>query len=253
MVSTKLYGRTGNQMFQIACTIGYAKKHGLEYHIPPITINQKIWPAAFMHLYNRNYKPNKPVVKIVEEGHSYQKLPFKEEWRNLNIELSGYWQSEKYFQHCREDVLNAFKIPWEPLRNAVSVHIRLGDYSQMADKHPIVTDEYLDAAIKYVRGETAIHNFIIFSDDIERAKRMIDYRLHYGCSFEYSKGGKPLDDLSLMSSCAHNICANSSFSWWGNWLNQNPNKISIYPKVWFGPGNSSLETKDIYPQNAIIV
>jgi len=82
-------------------------------------------------------------------------------------------------------------------------------------------------------------------------KENINKKKYPSCKFEYSKGKTEVDDLRLMSCCEHNIIANSTFSWWGAWMNQNKNKIVVAPKVWFGAENFHLKTNDIVPETWI--
>lgn len=222
MVTAKLYGRLGNQLFQKAAAIGYAVKHGFEYDL-----SDRIRVG----------------LNIREISHDYNHLP---EIR-ANIILNGYWQSEKYFSHCRETVLKEFGFKWEHKPSWVSIHVRRGDYLLYPDKHPVVSMEYLAKAMEYF-VEKGYSSFMVFSDDIPWCQQAFE-QLPY--TFAYSIGRSEREDLELMSGCAHNICSNSTFAWWGYWLNQNPEKIGIMPKVWFGPGNGHLETKDIYPENVI--
>jgi len=252
MVTCKLLGRTGNQMFQIAAVIGYATKHGLEYHIPAHTQNDEKWKPMFTHLENPNYNPGLPKIKIEERGFTYNHLPAPPS-RDCNIELSGYFQSHKYFDHCIEDVRKAFLLPYERKIGWTAIHVRLGDYRSLPDFHPVVTKEYLLESVKMLR-EKDFTNFMIFSDDIDEAEELFDEPSQpSGTLFDFSKcENNELVDLMLASSCDNLIGSNSSFSLWMYYLNQNPDKIGIFPKRWFGtklPHN----TKDLYPENAIIL
>lgn len=240
MVTAKLWAGLGNQMFMIAAVIGYAKKHGLEYHIPPVTMNPRIWKTYFPNLANHNYKKNLPVIQIHEQQHSYQELEFKEEWRNCNIELIGYWQSEKYFEHCREYLLKLFEIKNQFKHGEVAIHIRRGDYLKYPDKHPVVSLMYIDEALSMPDFKGCGLNF--YSDDPQWTIE------HCGSCIT---GGDPFNTIKDMAEHEHQVISNSSFSWWAAWLNTNPDKIVIAPKIWFGPGNSHLDTKDLIPSSWI--
>lgn len=227
MVTAKLYGRLGNQLFQKAAAIGYAEMYGKSYS----------FGGKFIA----------PTV-VYERGHSFNELPDIQSPKN--IVLDGYWQSEKYFSHCRETILEQFNFKWQHRAGWCSIHVRRGDYLNYIDKHPVVTEFYLLAALEKMVELTSNENFIIFSDDIPWCKRFFS---QYRCNFQYSEGKSEKEDLELMSSCEHNIISNSTFSWWGAWLNQNANKIVISPSKdnWFGPGNSHLDTSDIIPDSWI--
>jgi len=259
MVTCKLLGRTGNQCFIIAAVIGYAKKYGLEYHIPAHTQNDAKWKPMFTHLENKNYNPALPKIKIEERGFAYNHLPAPP-FKDCNIELSGYFQSHKYFDHCIEDVREAFSlntgendITSEYLK--VAIHIRLGDYKNLPECHPIITKEYLKAAMSFFATK-AEHDFLLISDDYEEALKMIPkgFTVYYQPPNRtiYNDDENILIDLMTGINCDHIIGSNSSFSLWMYYLNQNPDKIGIFPKRWFGP-KLNHDTKDLYPDNCIIL
>lgn len=250
MVSFVNQGRLGNFLFEAATTIGYALKHGLDFTVPPTTRNPKWDPVYFPHLVNPNYNPRLQQVKIFEKGHQYQDIPFDESWRNKNIILQGYWQSEKYFKDYRDEILKAFNLPWNP-HNNVSIHVRRGDYLLYPEKHPVVPDEYYDEAIQrfYSFG---YKDFYVFSDDIEYCKAYFQkHKIIYNLRLHFSEGRTEIEDLAGISNCAHHISSSSTFGYWGAWLNQNPNKIVITPKLWFVEGHGNLNTNDIIPDTWI--
>jgi hypothetical protein len=238
-VYARQYGRTGNNLFQKAAAIGYATKHGIEYNLSP-----HLPSGTRSHL---------GAIWIKESGHQYQVLPTYKAKNGIPTILDGYWQSDRYFSHCREEVLKAFGYKWEHIPHTCSIHLRRGDYLLYPDKHPVITDNYLDQAIKYMCQVVGVNTFYVFSDDIPYTKELIESRVYYGCSFEYSTGRSETEDLEFMSSCSHNIISNSTFSWWAAWLNQNPNKVVVSPSKdnWFGPGNAHLDTSDLIPDSWI--
>lgn len=232
-VYVKQYGRLGNQLFQKAAAIGYATKHGLDYCL--------------------SGRPRNSVyaIKIDEVQHNYKDLPFDENWRGFNdIILNGYWQSAKYFDHCREEVLKTFGFNWELRQGWCSVHVRRGDYLLYPDKHPVVPYDYLKLAVVLIYQKTGCENFHVFSDDIPWCKSVFEQCKH---NIIYSEGHTPDEDLILGSCCEHNIISNSTFSWWQAWLGQNPNKVVITPSKdnWFGEGNRHLNTSDLIPESWI--
>ena len=127
----------------------------------------------------------------------------------------------------------------------VSLHIRRGDYLKLQHLHRVLTLEYYKKAIKYFTSE---HTFVIFSDDIEWCKSNI------GSYFKYVEYIQDEDyvELFLMSKCQHNIIANSSFSWWGAYLNTYKKKITIAPKKWFGP-KGFKNVDDLFLKNWILI
>lgn len=241
MVTTKLWAGMGNQMFMIAAAMGYAKKHNTSCFLPRNTISPHIWKTYFPQFPVQDCPSHYFTYK--EPSHSYNEIPF-----NKHIQLEGYFQSEKYFEHCRQDIINAFQFPWKPLDGFVSIHVRRGDYLNYPDRHPVVSIDYLRDSILYM-AEKGYKSFVVCSDDIQWCKKT--FSGVEGASFSYSNSGDHYQDLSLMSCCTHNIISNSTYSWWAAWLNQNPDKIVIAPEVWFGPGNSHLDTKDLIPEGWI--
>lgn len=245
MVTCKLYGRMGNQMFQIAAVLGYARKHRIGYYFPKTTVNQTAYPMYFKGLPTNN-REGIPKMTIKEKGHHYNDLPAPP--LGMDVILDGYWQSEKYFDFWEEGVVDTFKLPYELFAGTVSIHVRRGDYLLYPDKHPAVNPIYLSVSFDYFR-QKGYSKFLVFSDDPEWFKNFFrGFAPVSGCTFDYAEGNDELTDLSLMACCEHNIIANSSFSWWGAWLNRNPNKIVIAPRTWFGPGNKHLNSNDLLPE-----
>lgn len=241
MVKPITAGRMGNFLFQAATAMAYAWKHGLEYTLPDTTNNAFHNPIYLQHLVNPKFDPNLPSVTIQEKQHTYQDLPYKSEWEGKNIFLKGWWQTEKYFKEYRDRIIAEFGFPWKLLKNSVSVHVRRGDYLTLTEKHPPVTKEwYLKAMERFPN-----HNFTFFSDEPEWCSR--NFR---GKNISISTGNSEVTDLIAMSCHAHHVCSASTFSWWGAWLNQNPDKKIIIPKLWFQPGRKE-DTSDIVPESWI--
>ena len=178
--------------------------------------------------------------------------------------LTGYWQSEKYFKSIEATVRSdfTFKQPMSRVNqnianniaqaDSVSLHVRRGDYVQNSltlAAHGICPLEYYQSAIAYMTEHVAQPKFFIFSDDIEWVKNNI--RINFPCQYvENNHGAESYNDMRLMSLCKHHIIANSSFSWWGAWLNASPNKIVIAPKQWFANDNI---VSDLFPLDWIAI
>lgn len=160
--------------------------------------------------------------------------------------FTGYWQSDRYFESIaplikqrfsfREDLLSASTriIRKEMNKGAVSVHIRRGDYladSISKNYGEICTLDYYQKAIDYIKTRTVNPVFYIFSNDIEWCKKHLPDDIHI-LYVECNQRGNSWQDMFLMTCCHHNIVANSSFSWWGAYLNAHPDKIVIAPKTW---------------------
>lgn len=248
MVTCNLIGRLGNQMFQIAACAAHAWRTGQDFRIPYHSLDVSIWPTYFeFEKHTGKYiAPN----FYEEPSHAYTPIP-----ETLHdVKLHGYFQSEKYFKDYRQQIIDLFKIPYTEQLACCAVHIRLGDYLQELDKHPVVSIKYIIDAMEYVHEKTKCLKYVFFSDEVYAAQRMFPLSLlPSGLDFTFFSSGHPKNDLQIMSECAHQICANSSYSWWAAWLNQNQEKVVVMPKIWYGPGNAHLETKDIYQENAIVL
>lgn len=175
--------------------------------------------------------------------------------------LRGYWQSEKYFADVREDLLKefSFKASLDALNlqhagrigatDSVSLHVRRADYVTDKEVNRILglcSLEYYERAVNYIRSKITRPVFFIFSDDMEwcRKNLLLPEETHF---IDNNKGADSYRDMQLMSLCRHNIVANSSFSWWGAWLNQNPEKIVLAPQRWFT--DASMTDRDLVPES----
>lgn len=178
-----------------------------------------------------------------------------------NTYLVGYWQSPHYFNAIRKKLLEDFQIRELPSekdypflnelshKNAVSIHIRRGDYisnPEYLKNHGLCPVEYYQQAIEYICSKTAKPVFYFFSDDMEWVKKNLNIN-HPAVYVGGTPEGKDHYEMYLMSLCKHNIIANSSFSWWGAWLNTNPEKIVVAPKQWMG--DAGIDTTDLIPKN----
>jgi len=181
-----------------------------------------------------------------------------------NILLNGYWQTEKYFESHKDIIRDdfTFKIPFNEESkiiankiintNSVSIHIRGQDYINRLNTsktHNVCNMEYYQRAIDEIMNSLVDPYFFIFSDDYEYAKSIISFNIPHEIVNINKWNDSPYDDMRLMSICKHNIIANSSFSWWGAWLNNNKDKIIISPKTW--TNENFLNAKDIIPKNWI--
>ncbi|MXV17462.1 alpha-1,2-fucosyltransferase [Hufsiella ginkgonis] len=176
--------------------------------------------------------------------------------------LIGYWQTEKYFAEVSDVLRNdfTFKIPPGPgsqhvidaivHSNAVAIHFRRGDYVSLpsASIHGVCSPDYYRQAMAYIEANVVNPHYFIFSDDIPWVKANITFPGQH-TFVEGNDGKKSFEDLRLMSLCKHNIIANSSFSWWGAWLNANKRKIVVAPKAWFR--DPSVNASDLIPETWI--
>lgn len=245
MVTIKNEGRLGNFLFECATGLAYSKRHGMEFTIPAKTHNDKWSPIYFPWLLNKKYNPASPSITLRELSHAYNPLPFKEKYRDMNVILEGYFQSFKYIDDQRDEVLKAFRFPYEKLDGFVGIHIRRGDYLQLQQKHILQTPEWLRKCVYYF-VERGYKSFVVASDGIRWAKETLDPLRVSGAEFSYSENNDEIADMALLSCCEHMICSSSTFGIWAAWLNQNPDKIILIPDKWFGPAEK-LPTRDIVP------
>lgn len=242
MVTFYPQGRMGNFLFECATAYAYALRHGLEFSVPKFTNSDFHNPIYLHHLQNQNFNPNLPVTRLAEANFHYGELPFNEAWRGGNILLTGYFQSEKYFIEYRNEVLTAFGYHWEMKKGVVAVHNRRGDYLIYKEKHPYYGEDWILRAMNFFPG----YRFRFFSDEISWAKEKFGHR----DDCEFSEGSIE-QDLIDISCCEHHINSSSTYSWWGAWLNRNPDKIIITPQQWFTPNWGGLDTKDVLPDSWI--
>ncbi len=180
---------------------------------------------------------------------------------NKDSYLQGYWQSEKYFSDAisqiREDF--TFKLPMKGKNaelalkmrqhNSVSLHVRRGDYAsnpKTMSVHGLCSIDYYQTAIQYIAERAHLPNLYIFSDDIAWVKNNL--KIDFPCNYiDHNNGDESYNDMRLMSLCKHHIIANSSFSWWGAWLNPSAGKIVVAPYQWFA--NHDRNLKDLIPDS----
>lgn len=251
MIITKLQGGLGNQLFQWAATKSLSIKYKCDYKFE-ISYFSSInsWPLDILKFKN---------VKISTLDKYYPVSVVNDDFRYKDIQdnsfLNGYWQTEKYFHENEEEIRNCLQFPLEyeekilnkyPILNfkeCTSVHIRRGDYVGLPDFHPLQDVNYYDNAIKVLDA----NDVVVLSDDINWCKQNLRLK---NCLFVEKEDN--LTTLKIMSMCKNNIIANSSFSWWGAWLNPNKDKKVIAPKKWFGPSGPSY-WQDIYCKDWIIL
>ncbi len=183
------------------------------------------------------------------------------------VYLKGYWNSYKYFEGIRDTLLKDFSFKAEmndanksmvneitSSEKSVSLHIRRGDYlttngAREYFRNPF-KDGYYDRAISWIEKKLNNPEFFIFSDEPDWVKENMKLN-HKTTIVDINSGENSCWDLKLMSLCKHNIIANSTFSWWAAWLNQNQNKIVIAPKYWNNDKNFSID--DLIPTDWIIL
>lgn len=259
MIGSFIQGGLGNQLFQVAAGIAHAKKVGTtfsiiegQHHLPLQGNSISTYKDNILRgvgSKSQDYFSNCTVFQ--EQGHKYSPIPEVD-----NIFLRGYFQSEKYFQDCKEDISELFSItpelekiieeeyPYLNDEKVVSLHVRRGDYLQNPDIHPTMTPNFYQEALEAIEDKDRV---IVFSDDIPWCLEIFGTATRKDVKdFSFSVFKKDYLDLYTMSKCHHHILANSTFSWWGAWLSNTSGKI-IAPVDWFGP-QGPQETQDIIPE-----
>jgi hypothetical protein len=273
-------GRLGNQMFQFASTLGIASRLNTIARFPIENCFNYQESGPFDPAIGRCMSVKCDLIDCFEispeyfipqrhihQGYYYHETEFG---YNPGVEsiyddclLNGYFQTEKYFSEFRELILSqlTFKSPYRELASEyienirrdkkssvlVSIHVRRGDYVMFPDHHPVCSKEYYSSAIEEMKKLDSEAIFIVFSDDVEWCKKEFA-----GENYIVNEIGNPYAEMCAMSLCDHNIMANSSFSWWGSWLNRNPNKKVIAPSRWFG-NLIKKDTSDVYFENVKII
>ncbi len=270
MIITKIKGGLGNQLFQYATGRAVASHHKLPlkldltwfetnklhngYRLDQLAIQAEV--ATENEIIKLKGENNILFSALRKVGLFKRKSYFKEKrssyfdggvFKNKFLYLNGYWQNELYFSNIRELLLGELSpinsmndlgyVYLESIEksNSVSLHVRRGDYLNLKNIGVLGVD-YYTKAVDYIRQNVESPTFYIFSDDLEWCKDSLGFL--DDCIY-VDRTQNEIEDLKLMSFCRHNIIANSSFSWWGAWLNQNPNKIVIAPKGWLLNDTSS--------------
>lgn len=175
--------------------------------------------------------------------------------------LKGFWQTEKYFKNIEGQIRNDFAFPaFEDDRNkqivekmqntnSVSVHIRKGaDYKKKSTIDTCGID-YYRKAIEYIRKHVEEPKFYVFSDNHQWVRENLTGFKFESIDWNPTAGLQNYLDMQLMSSCKHNVIANSSYSWWGAWLNTNNKKVVVGPEKWFSQGGPDFDSSDLIPES----
>lgn len=277
MIITKIIGGLGNQIFQYAAALALAARHETEcvldvtaferyklhkFALEHFAIDARIGDTAEMKRLARRvgmpprWRPWASKFRLFKETY----FNFEEDFDSLpdNCYLDGYWQSERYFRLIGTELRRTLTLTSElngedrelldriSSRVTASVHIRRADYvnnKETLSYHGTCSEEYYKRALVLL-AEKGVEQFVIFSDDHAWAAEHITgpgtviVAAHNDSSRNFA-------DLWLMSRCAHHVIANSTFSWWGAWLDPSASKTVIAPQNWFS--DTRLDCRDLYP------
>ena len=281
MKIVKILGGLGNQMFQYAlyvslchrfpyekvkidttCFCGYPLHNGFELekifniqatHANIFDLFRIAYPYSHYRLWQigKRILPKRRTILIESANEEFDRSALD---REGDCYFDGYWQNEKYFIDFRDEILKIFKPKNIDSKNyvvanelaeccSVSLHVRRGDYNNNPLYSGICDEKYYIDAIQKIQSKVNVDMFCIFSNDIKWCKEHLpsiigNKRILF---VDWNTGINSYKDMYLMSVCHHNIIANSSFSWWGEWLNNHKNKIVLCPKKWNNIKNSKFE------------
>ncbi len=238
MISVKLLGGLGNQMFQYAYALAL-KERGYEVQLDKSALvegTHREYSLGYFGI-EAAYQDER-IFSVYEAGMRYSPhhlAPVD------GATMIGYWQSEKYFSNIRDKVLEAFKFEGVRVRHVhrIALHVRRQDYLDLQNFHGMPTLEYYREAVAYIRKRAAFNCPVtVFSDDTAWCSE------NFPADFDICVGRNKYEDLKLMASCDYHVIANSSYSWWGAWLG--PQKLVVAPKQWFS--DPCVDATDIVPE-----
>lgn len=271
MIIVRLCGGLGNQLFQYAAGRSLSIAHQAElvldlswYQNTPASNTPRQYELAhypiqarvasgneerLCSLYSSRILRRLQVLHWPWRRHQETNFEFDGSFPQLkdNTYLDGYWQSYKYFEGVADTIRKEFKPLSVPsavdqaigekiqATESVSVHVRRGDYvtqKAAAEVHGVCPLDYYDAAIHAIEKRVSSPHFFVFSDDSEWARTNLTFP-GPAVFVDHNNGATAYQDMQLMSQCRHHVIANSSFSWWGAWLNPRIDKLVIAPKRWF--------------------
>ena len=280
-ISIRFYGGLGNQMFQYAVLSAFRSK-GKRIYARNMNLNNsleiaKVFPQVRVNEITKKNEEEIIPFNVKKDAPNTWISYYKENLsqgtiKRANLDLlemncgiiQGVFQTCFFAEMVREELLKDFSFPLtnsdklsgaiNEMRacNSVAVHIRRGDYLIGNNKYlygDICTEDYYNNAMGYIRKRVKAPVFFVFSNDIDGARKIIvgdDIRFVDGNTFDDYEDWY---DMYMMSQCKHNIIANSTFSWWGAWLNRNDGKIVIAPNKWV----NTLVYEDIYPEDWIVI
>jgi len=257
MIHVLLEGRLGNNLFQIAAGYSLAKQHNTEvkFYAGDHITSDKESLYDYLQQFNTTIlrdviinagKPMNSLIVIKEKQFAYEPIPYVED--SL---IEGFYQSEKFFESHKTEIRNLFEIDNNTKRvleekyghilqgEITSINVRRGDYLTELCNHPIIAMRYFKKAINLIGHEK---RFLIVSDDIDWCKTQFK-----GSNFFFVEKQSAILDIYIQTLCTNNIISNSTFGWWGAWLNKNPDKIVICPTPWFGVAKQHCDTSDLIP------
>ncbi len=243
MILVGIKGGLGNQIFQWAFGENLSLKHDVYYQNSCDSHNprgDRSFDLNNILIRNVNLANNETLIKFQREG--FEVIQDDHYYKDFNLDLNknylfdGYWQCEDYFSDSKDQILNSFKFPNTgdfDFKDSCSIHVRRGDYLNLQHLHHVLPISYYEKALSIINPSGKIY---VFSDDIAWCRDHFSFN-----KMIFMEGNDCIQDLSYMSSCTHNIIANSTFSWWGAYLNRNKNKKVVAPNKWFNDNTNSAD------------
>ena len=281
MLTCKLQGGLGNQLFKIYTTIAYADQTNSKFFFSnaydlkcSVTNRHTYWETFLSSL-----KPflidiklinQENVVIIKEKGFTYSPLSLQPIYGNRNKILHGYFQSYKYFNDYYQTINRLLRIDNHKVRltnkylklinedKPISMHFRLGDYKRLPEHYVLLNTDYYKAALNCIltTKNYETHKKVLYfceEQDLEDVENMIHILKAEFPTLGFERADPELEDweqMIMMSLCKFNIIANSTFSWWGAYLNTSREKMVVYPETWFG-SRIKHELHDLFPESWI--
>ena len=269
MITCNLMGGLGNQLFQIFTVIAYAMENNNDFYFvysKSIGKRPAYWDTFFYPLKNKLVFSHSKIPILREKGFHFTPLPSIQE----SVVLQGYFQSPKYFQKYKyqiaEMLMRATEYQEKIIKKrfttidrekSISMHFRLGDYASLQEYHPILPMNYYKKSIQEIiekeKNEELIILYFCEDTDFETVdQEYISHLKSYFVKCEFIRVDPKIPDffqMLMMSCCKNHIIANSTFSWWGAYLNFSQEKIVCYPSLWFGPMLNQNNTSDLIPED----
>lgn len=260
MIVLELQGRLGNQLFEIFTLISAAieTQQSFAVYLKPIGTNNSYWDTLFKKMYPRHVFSTKLRPKFIHNDNFLSFVHLLHGYRGFVCQINGFFQKlvymEKHFDtiyqflefpELREQVCKKVSKQMPFITNwgqTISMHFRLGDYLSQQESYPVMPYQYYFDALKYiVRSYLKVKQIIYFCEvnDLFIVNPMIQKLSEAFPQLEFYKiidGLQDWEELFAMSCCKHHIIANSTFSWWGAYLNQPFDYRTVcYPSLWVGP------------------
>ena len=259
-------GGLGNQLSQIFTVIAYSLEHQIPFCLPRVKPKWDRRPLYFdsvlseLTQFTTTSLPG-TVVPYRESGFRYTKIPTYQS----SVRLHGYFQAYRYFDPYRDEILRLIQFKQKVQdtlpkltnneQSQVSLHFRIGDYRGKPHCHPLLPLSYYRSALRELLSDRPHEQFTVMycyqSEDLDLVGPMVAELTKNFPNLQFQACSTELADwevLIALSQCEYNIIANSTFSWWGAYLNQNSKKMVYYPSLWFGPGIKQ-DVTDLFPSS----